>query len=78
MSDDPRLVGALRYLKPIVDHGSSSTPYDDIYYAVEESVHLLRDLRLDHVASQDTTTLVAFERRTLHTFFLRKHRNSRN
>lgn len=79
MLDDPCLVGALGYLEPIIDRGSSSTPYDDIYHVVEESVHLLRDLRLDlPAASRDTTAPVAFEGCTLHTCFHHKHHNSEN
>lgn len=80
ISNDPRLVGALRYLEPIVDCGSGSTPlYDDMYHMVEESVHLLNDLRLDPlVASQDTIALTASDRHTLRTFFRRECRNSRN
>lgn len=79
MSDDPCLVGALGYLKPIVDRGFGYTPYDDIYHVVEESIHLLHNLILDlYLASQDITTPTAFERRNLHTFFCCKHRNSKN
>lgn len=48
MLDDSCLVGALGYLEPIVDHGYGSTPtYDNMYDAIEESVHLFRDLRVD-------------------------------
>lgn len=77
MLDDPRLIGALGYLEPIIDRGSGSTPYDDIYHVVEESVHLIHDLRLDlPPVSQDKNAPIASERRTLHTFFCCKHCNS--
>lgn len=76
MSDDPRLVGALGYLEPIIDRGSGSTPLDDMYHAIEESVHLLCDLRLDLLAaSQDTTALAASDRLT---FFRRNRHNFKN
>lgn len=75
--DDPRLGGALRYLEPIVDRGSGSTPsYDGMYHAVKEFVHLLHDLRLDPPAtSQDTTAPAASDKCTLRTFFRHKRRN---
>lgn len=77
--DDPRLVGALGHLEPMVDHDSGSrASYDNLYHAVQESVHL-HDLRLDpHDATQDTTAPSTSERCTFYNFFCRKRHNSEN
>lgn len=79
MSDDPCLFGALGFLEPIVECGSSSTLPYDMYHAIEESVHLLHDLRLDPpAASQYKLAPAASNKGTLHTFFRHNRPNSIN
>lgn len=78
--DDPRLVGVLGHLEPMVDHDSGSRPsYDNLYHVVQESVHLIHDLRLDPPdTAQYTTTPSTSERCTFRNFFRRKCHNSEN
>lgn len=74
---DLRHLPTLGLLEPIIKCGVSSTPPDDKFYVIEETVHF-RDISLDLATiPQDTSASAASGRHTFHTFF-RKRLNDRN
>lgn len=81
MPADPRHICPLGLLDPIVKCSVGSTPPDDMFYAIKETIHLLCNIVLDLATApadpQAPTAPAAYNIRTIRTFF-RKHHNDRN